>query len=404
MTLLAPLLRLLGLDALHKLTSSSVTELYTVEGDDRLWVDSRELGRGPTEVRISPEQVEIFLNAVASAVGVAFGPESPMLSAELPGRGGRLQGFRPPVVSCPVFVLRKPAEQVLSLSELVVQGFLPAREAEQLRWALADHKTILVVGGTGTGKTTFLNSLLDTVALPAGFYSARLAATNVHGTGYSAPFFFSIESLRFASGPSCTNQGNRTARCTATTEGATEHRWDWGDGTLSPWLVGCPGRDQTHTYAAAGTYSVRLRIRNCRDPLQVSGRTSVTVTASSPLNIVEFAADCPGGFCLFDVGEAVPFRHQVQGSPTTYAYDWDGDGFTDQVAGAPVATHSYSAPGSFTPRLTVTAGTQTASAAVPLPVIVFPSGTVPLFADGFESGTTQRWSLTVGKVVEGGRP
>ncbi|HEX4956396.1 MAG TPA: PKD domain-containing protein [Thermoanaerobaculia bacterium] len=246
--------------------------------------------------------------------------------------------------------------------------------------------------------------VLNTAALPAGFYSARLAATNAYGTGRSAPFFFTIEALRFVSSPTCTNQGNRTARCTAVTEGATEHRWDWGDGTLSPWLVGCPGRDQSHTYAAAGTYSVRLRLRNCRDPLQVSVPVSVTVTASSPLQIVEFAADCPGGFCLFDVGEAVPFRHQVQGSPTTCAYDWDGDGFTDQVAGAAVATHVYSLPGSFTPRLTVTAGTQTASAAVPLPVIVFPSGPVPLFADGFESGTTQRWSLTVGKVVEGGRP
>ncbi len=158
------LFRPLGVDAVHKLTNPSVTELYTVEGDGRLWVDSRELGRGPTEVRISPEQVEIFLNAVASAVGVAFGPESPMLAAELPGRAGRLQGFRPPVVASPVFVLRKPAQEVVFLAELVAQGFLPAREAERLRRALADHKTLLVIGGTGTGKTTFLNSLLAELA------------------------------------------------------------------------------------------------------------------------------------------------------------------------------------------------------------------------------------------------
>jgi type IV secretion system protein VirB11 len=36
--------------------------------------------------------------------------------------------------------------------------------ARSLRRALVEHQTILVIGGTGTGKTTFLNSLLAELA------------------------------------------------------------------------------------------------------------------------------------------------------------------------------------------------------------------------------------------------
>jgi type IV secretion system protein VirB11 len=106
----------------------------------------------------------MFLNAVATASGVDFGPGQPLLSAELPDRLGRLQGFLPPVSTRPLLVLRKPAPEVLALADLEQTGFVPAGVARSLRRALVEHQTILVIGGTGTGKTTFLNSLLAELA------------------------------------------------------------------------------------------------------------------------------------------------------------------------------------------------------------------------------------------------
>jgi type IV secretion system protein TrbB len=152
-TLLGPAVRTV-------LADPAVTELYTVAGDPRVWVDRRPGGRCPSEVFLPLGGVEMFLNAVATEVGLPFGREAPVLSAELPGGAGRLQGFRPPVVAEPVFVLRKPCPAVLPLAELVASGFVDSEPAELLRWGLVEHRSILVVGGTGTGKTTFLNSLL----------------------------------------------------------------------------------------------------------------------------------------------------------------------------------------------------------------------------------------------------
>ena len=152
--------RLLGPGFVEVLEDSSVTELYAVEGESSLWVDSRLCGRGPSSLSISPAQVEMFLNAAATARGVEFSPRSPVLEVELPEGLGRLEGFLPPVVAQPLFVLRKPSPEVIPLARLVAEAFLPESVAERLRWALVEHRTVLVVGGTGTGKTTFLNSLL----------------------------------------------------------------------------------------------------------------------------------------------------------------------------------------------------------------------------------------------------
>jgi hypothetical protein len=244
--------------------------------------------------------------------------------------------------------------------------------------------------------------VLGTASLPAGNFSAQLVVANAYGSGHSLPIFFSIEALRFRQAPSCTALGSNQVRCTAGTEGATEHKWEWGDGSAASWVTGCPGQNPTYTYPAPGTYTVRVRARNCRDPVLVGSPFSVTVTAQAPLSILEFAAVCPLGFCIFDPGEAVPFLHQVSGTPTTYAYDWNGDGINDQVTAAPVLTHPYPAAGTYLPRLTVSRGTEVATAVVPVPLFIQPA--LPgseIFSDGFESGDLRSWSLI---VTAGGRP
>jgi len=244
--------------------------------------------------------------------------------------------------------------------------------------------------------------VLSTQNLPAGSYTLRLAATNSAGTTRTLPLAFSIEPLRSLTPPACTDLGNRTAACSANTEGAVEYRWTWGDGNVSAWTAGCPGAHPSHTYAAAGTYTARLEARNCRDGTISPASFAVTVTSQAPLAIPVFAAVC-SPFCLFHVGETVSFNLTTQGNPTTYAYDWDGNGTTDQVSSAPVATHRFTAPGSFRPRLTVSRGTQAVSASVPIPLFIQPASG-PIFADGFESGSTGRWALVVGQLTEVPRP
>ncbi len=156
--------RLLGPEVCAALADPEVTEVYSVEGDACLWVATQGEGRRRTGIALAADWAERVLNAVASAKGEALGPGRPILSADLPDRLGRLQGFVSPVTGQCFLVLRKPPGRIPSLLELVAAGFVTEPCAELLRQALVERETILIVGGTGTGKTTFLNVLLAELA------------------------------------------------------------------------------------------------------------------------------------------------------------------------------------------------------------------------------------------------
>lgn len=134
--------------------------------DGTVRLDTRSRGR-VVAGRLTATAAQQFLNVVATHAGVSLTPEHPLLQAELPAehfRGARLQGFVPPVTSAPAFVIRKPASVVYSLDEYVERGILDPGHREALRGAVRERWNVLVVGGTGTGKTTLVNALLREVA------------------------------------------------------------------------------------------------------------------------------------------------------------------------------------------------------------------------------------------------
>ena len=70
----------------------------------------------------------------------------------------------PPVVTSPVFAIRKPAAQIFTLDDYVAAGTLSRDFADILRGAVWDRQNILIAGGTSTGKTTLANALLAEIA------------------------------------------------------------------------------------------------------------------------------------------------------------------------------------------------------------------------------------------------
>ena len=57
------------------------------------------------------------------------------------------------------FCIRKRPTRVFTLADYVSGGILSEKGADVLRDAILAHKNIVVVGGTGSGKTTFVNAL-----------------------------------------------------------------------------------------------------------------------------------------------------------------------------------------------------------------------------------------------------
>jgi type IV secretion system protein TrbB len=132
--------------------------------DGKLWIDRLAGGLEDTGSRVLPEDAERIVRLVAHHVGVEVHSGAPRVSAELPESGERFEGLIPPVVTAPCFAIRRPAVAVFTLADYVKTGIMTANAAVLLQEAVTNHKNILVVGGTSTGKTTLVNALLAEVA------------------------------------------------------------------------------------------------------------------------------------------------------------------------------------------------------------------------------------------------
>lgn len=145
------------------LDDAGVAEIM-LNADGRLWVDRLATGMADTGERIAAPQAERIIRLVAHHVGAEVHGASPRVSAELPEGGERFEGLLPPVVSAPVFSIRRPASLPLALADYVAAGTMTATQATYLAGAVRDRANILVAGGTSTGKTTLTNALLAVAA------------------------------------------------------------------------------------------------------------------------------------------------------------------------------------------------------------------------------------------------
>ena len=128
--------------------------------DGSVWVD--KIGSGMEFICYMPDvQALQMLGTISHMVGTVINYHNPKVEGELPGDGSRVEGVIPPVVQKPVFNIRKKASAIFSLAEYIKSGRATDDEVQILCEAIASRKNILVVGGTGTGKTTFVNAIIN---------------------------------------------------------------------------------------------------------------------------------------------------------------------------------------------------------------------------------------------------
>ena len=133
--------------------------------DGRIWIDRIGEGRKATKSMISSSDANTILRLLADHAGVIVNADTPLVSATLPETGERFQGIFPPIVSRPAFAIRKRPASVFSLDQYVSDKIMSPEIAGAMRRALHDRLNILVIGGTGSGKTTLTNALLAEPAI-----------------------------------------------------------------------------------------------------------------------------------------------------------------------------------------------------------------------------------------------
>ena len=129
-----------------------------------LWIERAGIGRQSQGLILAPEKAERIIRLIASLSDFDVTREQPIVSAELPIGGQRFEGVMPPVALQPSFAIRVPAAKVFRLEDYVISKTMSKAEANALRTAIANRQNILVVGGTGSGKTTLTNALLAEIA------------------------------------------------------------------------------------------------------------------------------------------------------------------------------------------------------------------------------------------------
>lgn len=135
--------------------------------DGSLWVE--RLGSPMQRVGTMPGYLaEALIGTVASTLRTTVTRENPILECELPLDGSRFEAILPPNVAGPTFTIRRKAAKIFTLAEYVADEIMTARQADTIREAVADKANILVVGGTGTGKTTLTNAIIDHMAETVG--------------------------------------------------------------------------------------------------------------------------------------------------------------------------------------------------------------------------------------------
>ena len=147
-----------GLGVLEPLIADhSVTEIM-VNGMEDVFIErAGRIERVPTRFTSEAELYQL-IDRIVSSVNRRVDESSPMVDARLPG-GERVNVIIPPLaLDGPSITIRR-FPQPFRLPDLVARNSLPQEAADLLGALVAARFNILVSGGTGSGKTTFLNAL-----------------------------------------------------------------------------------------------------------------------------------------------------------------------------------------------------------------------------------------------------
>ncbi len=156
------LTRHLGPVIMSALHDARVVEIM-LNPDSTLWIE--RLGEGMAEHgTLDAVQAMGIVTTVAGMLGTTVGATSPIIECELPIDGSRFEALVPPVVERPTFAIRKKAALVFTLEDYVAKAIMTSAQRTAIEAAVAQRHNILVSGGTGSGKTTLANAILDAVA------------------------------------------------------------------------------------------------------------------------------------------------------------------------------------------------------------------------------------------------
>ncbi len=149
------------LDVLQELIEdSSVTEIM-INGPDHIFIERSGKIVRTDRTFVSREKLEDVVQQIVSACNRVVNESLPIVDARL-GNGDRVNVVLPPVaLNGPIVTIRRFPEKPIRMEDLLSLGSVPENIAEFLNCIVRAGYNIFISGGTGSGKTTFLNALSE---------------------------------------------------------------------------------------------------------------------------------------------------------------------------------------------------------------------------------------------------
>jgi type IV secretion system protein TrbB len=160
--------------------SERTTLDVVVNADESVWVN--RLGAGFERAGdFSVHERTLLLQGIATIRRIAFDHGHPILETIFPLTGDRIEGLISPVVDGAVLAIRTRQKQIFTLGEMTEAGILSNKadpinakrhhddflervqgrhHLEVIRLGAQYRRNLLLVGPTGSGKTTFANSII----------------------------------------------------------------------------------------------------------------------------------------------------------------------------------------------------------------------------------------------------
>ena len=140
------------------LKDSSITEIM-INGPKNIFVEKHGISQKSPLYFESSEQLEDLIQRIVSKVNRSVNEAQPIVDARLPD-GSRVNiVLKPVALNGPLVTIRKFPENAVTIDKLIDIGTITKEASEFLDILVKTKYNLFICGGTGSGKTTFLNVL-----------------------------------------------------------------------------------------------------------------------------------------------------------------------------------------------------------------------------------------------------
>lgn len=140
------------------LTDDTITEVM-INGPDNIFIEQKGRLSKLNKRFESQRKLEDVIQRIVGLAGREVNQANPICDTRLPD-GSRVNVVLPPIALCgPTITIRKFSKTPMTIERLIQYGSLTQDIADKLELLVRAKFNIFICGGTGSGKTTFLNAL-----------------------------------------------------------------------------------------------------------------------------------------------------------------------------------------------------------------------------------------------------